>query len=163
MATDGVQHMGDRELVVYVLWGGVVEDAGEGRISYNGGSRKCAMVREGMGVEEVKEVVRKTVGPGVEVDTMWYSLKYDRNMKMALVEDTDVSMMFRGNDEHGYVYVSGKDNNAVHVSNDVGGRTGRTGEAEDGTERGRGSGHRLGEAGSEEEMEVSRRHGLGKR
>jgi len=141
--------------------GDVVEDAGEGKIRYNGGSRKCAMVREGMGVEEVKEMVRETVGPGVEVDRLWYSLKYDRNMKMAMEEDTDVRKMFRGNDEHSYVYVSGKDNITAHVRNDVGGRTGRTGEAKNGKPQG--SGGKRGEVASEEEIEVSGAHDLGKR
>ena len=152
---------GGQRVASICTMGGVVEDVGEGRIRYNGGTRKCAVVRERMGVEEVKEMVCKTVGLGVTVDRMWYSLKYDRNMKMAMVEDTDVRMMFRGNDEHGYVYVSGKDNIGTHVSNDVGGRMGRTGETEDGIQRG--SGGRLGEAASEEQMEVSGRHDLGKR
>jgi len=46
---------------------------------------------------------------------MWYSLKYNRNIKMEMEGDSDVRMMFKGNDEHGYVYVSGKDNIAAHV------------------------------------------------
>jgi len=40
-------------------------------------------------------------------------------MKMVMVEDTDVRMMFRGDDEHGYVYISCKDNITTHVSNVV--------------------------------------------
>jgi len=32
-----------------MYYGGVVEDVGEGKIRYDGGSRKCALVREGMG------------------------------------------------------------------------------------------------------------------
>ena len=50
MATDAVSQKGYRELLAYVLWGGVVEDGGEGKMSYNGGSRKCVVVREGVGV-----------------------------------------------------------------------------------------------------------------
>jgi len=90
---------------VYVLWGDVVEDGGEGKMVYNGGSRKCVVVRKGMGVEELREMVQETVGGGVEVDRIWYSLKYDRNMIMAVEGDTDVRMMLKGNDEHGYVCV----------------------------------------------------------
>jgi len=138
-----------------------VEHAGEGKIRYNGGSRKCVLVREGMGVEELKEMVCKTVGPGVEVDRIWYSLKYDRNMKIAMEGDSDVRMMFKGNNEHGYVYVSGKDNITAHVSNEVGRKTGRTGDADDGKLGG--SASRWGEGASKEEMEVARAHGLGKR
>jgi len=68
MATNGIPQRGDRELLVYVQWGGVAEDVGKGKIRYNGGARKCVLVREGVGVEELKEMVRDTVGPGVEVD-----------------------------------------------------------------------------------------------
>ena len=112
--------------------GGVAEDVGEGKIRYNGGARKCVLVREGVGVEELKEMVRDTVGPGVEVDRMWYSLKYDRNMIMAMEVNTNVRMMFKENDEHGYVYVSGKDNIVPHVSKDVDATMGRIGVAEEG-------------------------------
>ena len=101
-----------------------MEDAREEKIRYNDGSRKCVLAREGMGVEELKEMVREIVGHGVEVDRMWCNLKYDRNLKMAVEGDTDVRMMFKGNDEHGYVYVSGKDNIAAHVNNEVGGKRG---------------------------------------
>jgi len=63
--TDGVQR------ISYVcIMGGVMEDGGEEKMRYNGGSRKCMLVREGMGVEELREMVRKTVGVGVEVDMM---------------------------------------------------------------------------------------------
>ena len=57
---------GGQRVACECTMGGVVEDAGEGRIRYNGGSRKCAMVREGMGVEEVKEMVHETMGPGLK-------------------------------------------------------------------------------------------------
>ena len=68
MATDAVSQKGYRE-----LWGGVVEDGGEGKMVYNGGSRKCVVVREGMGVEELRGMVEETVRAGVEVDRIWYS------------------------------------------------------------------------------------------
>ena len=80
---------------------------------------------------------------------MWYSLKYDRNMKMAMEGDSNVRMMFKGNDEHGFVYVSGKDNVAAHVRNEVMGIMGRTGDADDG-KAGGSAGRPSG--GSEEEM-----------
>ena len=79
---------------------GVMEDGGEGKIRYNGGSMKCMLVRKGMGVEELRKMVRKTVGVGVEVDRMWYSLKYERNMIMAMKGNTDARMMFKGSDKH---------------------------------------------------------------
>jgi len=49
-------------------------------------------------VEELKEMVRETVGPRVEVGRMWDSLKYNRNIKMAMEGDTNVRMMFKEND-----------------------------------------------------------------
>ena len=57
MATDAVSHKGYRELLVYVLWGVVVEDGGKGKMVYNGGSRKCVVVQGGMGVEELRGMV----------------------------------------------------------------------------------------------------------
>jgi len=60
--------------------GGVVEDGGKGKIRYDGGSRKCVLVRDGMGVEELRSLLREIFGDGVVVKRLWYSLKYNRNM-----------------------------------------------------------------------------------
>ena len=49
---------------------GVVEDGGEGKIRYNGGSRKCVVVREGIGVEELRGLVQEIVGDGVVVERL---------------------------------------------------------------------------------------------
>ena len=78
----------------------VLEDGGEEKIRYDGGSRKCVLAREGMGVEELRGMVPTTVEDGVQVKKLWYSLKYDRNIIMAVEGYTDVRMMFKGNDEH---------------------------------------------------------------
>jgi len=53
-----------------MYYGGVVEDGREGKIRYNGRSKKCVVAREGMGVEDLRKMVRETVGAGVEVDRM---------------------------------------------------------------------------------------------
>jgi len=74
--------------------GGVMEDGGEGKITYNGGSRKCMLAREGMGVQYLREMVRKIMGAGVKVDRIWYSLKYDR--KMVMVVEGDYWISYRG-------------------------------------------------------------------
>jgi len=50
---------------------------------------------------------------------MTHSLKYDRNMIMAVEGDTDVRMMFKGNDEHSYVYVCNKESVVSRVSKNV--------------------------------------------
>jgi len=39
---------------------------------------------------------------------MWYSLKYDRNMIMTMEGDMDVRIMFKRNDELGYLYLGGR-------------------------------------------------------
>jgi len=91
-------HRWGTENCLCIYYGGVVEDGREGKMRYNGGLRKCVLVWEGMGVEELREMVRKTVRAGVEVDRTWYSVKYDRNMIMAVEGDTDVRMMFKAND-----------------------------------------------------------------
>ncbi|KAJ8433491.1 hypothetical protein Cgig2_018025 [Carnegiea gigantea] len=60
-----------REIVMYVLCGVLVE-SGDGKVTYEGGSRKCMVIREGIGVKELLKMV-----------------------------------IFKGNDEHGYMYVAG--------------------------------------------------------
>jgi len=54
-----------------------MEDSGEGKIRYDRGSRKYVLAREGIGVEELREMVQETVGVGVQVKRLWYSLKYN--------------------------------------------------------------------------------------
>ena len=38
-----------------------------------------------------------------------YSLKYDRQMLIAVEGDMNAKIIFKGNDEHGCLYVGGKD------------------------------------------------------
>ena len=61
MGTDAESQKGTKELLVYVLWGGVLEAGAEGKMVYNGGSRKCMVVRDGMGVEELRGMVQEKV------------------------------------------------------------------------------------------------------
>jgi len=61
-----------------------------------------------MGVEDLRRLVRETEGDGVQVERMWYRLKYDRNMIMTVEGDMDVRIMFKRNDEHGYLYLGGR-------------------------------------------------------
>ena len=70
-------------------------------------------------MEELREMVRETVGVGVEVDRMWHSLKYNGNMIMAVEGDMDVRMTFKRNDEHSYAYVSHKENVVPRVRKNV--------------------------------------------
>jgi len=75
---------------------------GKDKIRYDGGSRKCLPAREGIGVEELRGMVREIVGDGLQVERLWYNLKYDENIKMAAEGDKDVRMMLKESDEHGY-------------------------------------------------------------
>ena len=70
-------------------------------------------------------------------------------------------MMFKGNDEYEYVYVSGKDSLVRDVSNAVGDRAGETRVADEGARVGR-SGRRD-DGGAAEEIQLSGAHGLRKR
>ena len=47
-----------------------MEDGGEGKIRYDGGFKKCVVVREGMGMEELRGLVWETVGDGVIVEML---------------------------------------------------------------------------------------------
>ncbi|KAJ8428373.1 hypothetical protein Cgig2_012520 [Carnegiea gigantea] len=50
---------GVREIVMYVLWGGMVVQSAHGKVTYKGGSRKCMVVKGGMWVEEVIRMVKE--------------------------------------------------------------------------------------------------------
>ncbi|KAJ8430803.1 hypothetical protein Cgig2_005210 [Carnegiea gigantea] len=65
------------------------------------------VVREGMGAEELLKKVREMTGSDMSEEKLWYSLKYDREMLVAVEGDNDVQVIFKGNDEHGYMYVAG--------------------------------------------------------
>ncbi|KAJ8423382.1 hypothetical protein Cgig2_033191 [Carnegiea gigantea] len=66
---------------------GKLEECGDGKVTYVGGLRKCIVVNEGMEAEEVRRMVIKITFKG----------------------DADMRMFFNGNEEHGYLYVSGND------------------------------------------------------
>ncbi|KAJ8424836.1 LOW QUALITY PROTEIN: hypothetical protein Cgig2_031571 [Carnegiea gigantea] len=83
----------------------MLAESGDGKVMYEGGSRKCMVMKEGMGVEELMQIVREITGSGMLEEKIWYSLKYDREMLVA--EDSDTKVIFKGNDEHGYMYVAG--------------------------------------------------------
>ena len=138
-----------------------MEDGGEGKMRYNCEARKCMLVREGMGVDELRKMVRETVGVGVEVDRIWYSLKYDRNMIMAIEGDIDVMMMFKGNDEHGYVYVCNKESLVPRVSKNATTTTKAAGAGAGGTLVG--SSGRRADVAVEEDMGATRAHSSRKR
>ncbi|KAJ8431304.1 hypothetical protein Cgig2_018376 [Carnegiea gigantea] len=87
--------------------GGDVVESRDGKVTYEGGSRKCMVVREGLGAEELLKMVRKMTGSDMSEEKLWYSLKYDREILVAIEVDSDLEVIFKGNDEHGYIYIAG--------------------------------------------------------
>ncbi|KAJ8435322.1 hypothetical protein Cgig2_022923 [Carnegiea gigantea] len=85
--------------------GGMLVESGDGKVIYEGGSRKCMVVREGMWAEELLKMMRKMIGSDMSEEKLWYSLKYDKEMLVAVEVDSNVEVIFKGNDEHGYIYV----------------------------------------------------------
>ena len=67
-----------RELVVYVLWVGELEEDGDGKLTYVGGSTKCILLKEEMAMEEVLRLVMGIKGSELREEKLWYSLRYDR-------------------------------------------------------------------------------------
>jgi len=63
------------------------------------------VLKEGAGIEEVRRMVTKITGNELCEQNVWFNLKYDQGLVMALEGDADVRMFFKGNDEHGYFYV----------------------------------------------------------
>ena len=59
-----------------------MEDGENRKITYEGGSRKCLLVKEGLGVKEVRGMVTETIGGDLLEYKVWYSLKCDRQMLM---------------------------------------------------------------------------------
>ncbi|KAJ8422878.1 LOW QUALITY PROTEIN: hypothetical protein Cgig2_027361 [Carnegiea gigantea] len=59
-----------------------------------------------MGAEELLKMVREMIGSDMSEEKLWYSLKYDREMLIAVKGDNNVQVIFKGNDEDGYIYVA---------------------------------------------------------
>ena len=60
----------------------MLEEAGDGKVTYEGWSKKNMLVKEGMGVKEVRRVVKETIRGDLSEHKVWYNLKYDRQMLM---------------------------------------------------------------------------------
>ncbi|KAJ8427307.1 hypothetical protein Cgig2_032956 [Carnegiea gigantea] len=110
--------------------------SGDGKVTYEGGLRKCITVKEGMGLEEVVRMVKKITGTDMSERKLWYSLKYDREMLVAVEGGTNVKMILKGNDEHDCLYVAGNEESVAVFEGRVRdfhdgklfGRTGRNGD-----------------------------------
>ncbi|KAJ8430689.1 hypothetical protein Cgig2_018415 [Carnegiea gigantea] len=84
----------------------MLAESRDGKVTYEGGSRKCMVVKEGIRVEELMKMVREMTGNDMLEEKLWYSLKYDREMLVAVEGDSDMKVILKGNDEHGYMYVA---------------------------------------------------------
>ena len=103
----GVQEVGSvREVFLYLCWGGQLECAVNGLLSYQGGSSDCVWLRQDMGYDDVVKVVEGTIEEGIQGRSLWYSTKYDRKMLLPLRRDADVGKLVKGNDEFGYMYIA---------------------------------------------------------
>ena len=48
-------------------------ESGDRKVTYEGGSRKCMVVREETGVEELLKMLRKMIGSDISEEKLWYS------------------------------------------------------------------------------------------
>jgi len=53
--------------------------------------------------------VKETIGGDLLEQKVWYNLKYNMQILMDVERDMNVRMMFKENDEHGYLYVGSND------------------------------------------------------
>ena len=79
------------------IMGGVLEECGNGKVKYKGGSKRHVLVKEVMKVEEVHRMVKEIVGSDKSEQKVWYRLKYNQQMLMPIDGDMDVSMIFKEN------------------------------------------------------------------
>ncbi|KAJ8445834.1 hypothetical protein Cgig2_027915 [Carnegiea gigantea] len=92
-----------------MCYGEVLEEGGDEEVTFEGRSRKHMLVKERMGVKEVRIMVKETIGGNLSEHKVWYNLKYDRQMLMSVEANMDVRIIFNGNDEYGYLYMGDND------------------------------------------------------
>ncbi|KAJ8436183.1 hypothetical protein Cgig2_010427 [Carnegiea gigantea] len=95
----------------------VFEESGDGKATYEGGLRKCMLVKEGMSIEEMRTLVKEPIGSDLSEHKVRYSLNYDRQTLIAVEEDTDVRL--KGNNEHSYLSVGDNDGPRKRVKKGV--------------------------------------------
>ncbi|KAJ8437412.1 hypothetical protein Cgig2_008765 [Carnegiea gigantea] len=89
--------------------GGCLDDGGVRKVTHVGGWTKYIVLKEGVGLEEVRRIVSEITSDVLTVHKLWHSLKYDRGMVMELEGNGDLRMFLKGNDERGYLYVGDND------------------------------------------------------
>ena len=108
-------------------------------------------------------MVKEVIGINMLKRRVWYSLKYDREMLLPIEGDTDVQMMFKGNDEYGYLFVGGKDGPLQQEQAGVAICEGRVRRGDDGNAccRSGRNGHDGVEGGSGRRLQASRMEKVG--
>jgi len=61
-----------------------LEDGGDEKLTYLWGSRKCIVLKKGAGIDEVRRMVTEISGKELSKQKVWFSLKYDQGLVMAL-------------------------------------------------------------------------------
>jgi len=98
---------GGREIVLCLLWRGMLEQSVDGKITYEGGSRKSMVLKEAIMTEKVQRMVMEIIGSDFSKQKVLYNLKSGQTMLMPVEGDADVRMIFKGNDEHDSLYMGG--------------------------------------------------------
>ncbi|KAJ8437291.1 hypothetical protein Cgig2_006395 [Carnegiea gigantea] len=100
-----------------LLWEAVVGRGGRWskKVTYVGGWIKCIVLKEGIGMEEVRRMVSEITGNDLTVQKLRYSLKYNQGMVMELEGNGDVRMFVKGNDKYGYLYMGHSDGPKRHA------------------------------------------------
>ncbi|KAJ8428632.1 LOW QUALITY PROTEIN: hypothetical protein Cgig2_015750 [Carnegiea gigantea] len=114
--------------------GGELEDGGDRRVTYEKGSRKCTMLEEGMGMEEVQRMVTEIIGNNLKIVVQFEVQLGDDNASRG---DADVRIFLKGNDEHEYLYVGNSDGSKRRAQKVITSREGRTWNCDHGTVCGR--------------------------
>ncbi|KAJ8420746.1 hypothetical protein Cgig2_019814 [Carnegiea gigantea] len=78
--------------------GGELEEGGYGKVTYMGGSRKCIVVKKGMGPEEGRRMVTEITGSDLSKHKLWYSLKCDWKISMTIEKGCGCEDIFLGRD-----------------------------------------------------------------
>ncbi|KAJ8423694.1 hypothetical protein Cgig2_003378 [Carnegiea gigantea] len=84
--------------------GGELDDGGAEKVTYAAGLTKCIMLKEGIGMEEVRRMVIEITGNDLSVKKFTTG-----GMVMEVEGDADVRMFVKENDEHEYFYVGDND------------------------------------------------------
>ncbi|XP_028776827.1 uncharacterized protein LOC114733520 [Neltuma alba] len=88
----------------------------EGKFIYEGGIITGRLIREGMTYEELQCMVAHDVWPGTREYKMKYTVSFDRDTFLDLVDDIGVGQVIEYNNSSGHVYVCENEKDFTQVS-----------------------------------------------